>query len=70
MLGYRGTLQRRVGGISNCFTIGAMSWIGWNNSEKHSSGAGYGFKIDHVERDRNFKPECNKSQLNSLRRAA
>lgn len=54
MLGYR---QRRVGGISNGFTIGAMTWIGWNNSEKHSSGAGYGFKIDRAERDRNFKPE-------------
>ena len=34
-----------------------MTWIGWNNSEKHSSGAGYGFKIDRAERDRNFNPE-------------
>ena len=34
-----------------------MTWTGWNNGKKHSTGAGYGFKIDAVERDRDFKPE-------------
>jgi hypothetical protein len=34
-----------------------MIWTGWNNGKKHSTGAGYGFKINRVERDRNFKPE-------------
>jgi len=34
-----------------------MIWTGWNNGKKHSTGAGYGFKINRVERDRNFSQE-------------
>jgi hypothetical protein len=34
-----------------------MIWTGWNNGTKHSTGAGYGFKITAVERDLHFKPE-------------
>jgi hypothetical protein len=32
-----------------------MIWTGWNNSEHHSTGAGYGLKITAVDRDRHFK---------------
>ena len=32
-----------------------MIWTGWNNGEHHSTGAGYGFKVNAVDRDRYFK---------------
>jgi hypothetical protein len=34
-----------------------MIWTGWNNGKKHPTGAGYGFKVPIVDRDRIFKPE-------------
>ncbi len=34
-----------------------MIWTGWNNGRRHPTGAGYGFKIEAVDRDRNFKAE-------------
>ena len=32
-----------------------MIWTGWNNGSHHESGAGYGFKVDAVDRDRHFR---------------
>ena len=37
-----------------------MIWTGWNNGKKHPTGAGYGFKIDALERDRNFNQEWSR----------
>jgi hypothetical protein len=34
-----------------------MIWTAWNNGEHHSTGAGYGFKIDGLDRDRYFDPK-------------
>jgi hypothetical protein len=34
-----------------------MTWTGWNNGNRHSTGAGYGFKIDAPDRERYFKAE-------------
>jgi hypothetical protein len=34
-----------------------MRWTAWNNGKKNRAGAGYGFKIDPVDRDRYFKAE-------------
>jgi len=31
-----------------------MIWTAWNNSKHHSTGAGYGFKVDPSDRDRYF----------------
>ena len=31
-----------------------MIWTAWNNSKHHSTGAGYGFKVDAIDRDRYF----------------
>ncbi len=32
-----------------------MIWTAWNKGEHHTSGAGYGFKITAVDRDRHFQ---------------
>ena len=34
-----------------------MTWTAWNNGKRRPTGAGYGFKVDAVERDRNFEPD-------------
>jgi hypothetical protein len=31
-----------------------VTWTAWNNGRHHESGAGYGFKVDIVDRDREF----------------
>jgi hypothetical protein len=31
-----------------------MIWTAWNNGRHHTSGAGYGFKVDAGDRDRVF----------------
>jgi hypothetical protein len=33
-----------------------MVWRAWNNGRHHASGAGYGFRLDAVDRDRYFDP--------------
>jgi hypothetical protein len=34
-----------------------MIWTAWNNGGWHTSGAGYGFKVQAPDRDRWFSPE-------------
>lgn len=32
-----------------------MIWTAWNNGAQHSTGAGYGLKVDPVDRDQEFR---------------
>jgi hypothetical protein len=32
-----------------------MIWTAWNNGARHSTGAGYGLKVDPLDRDREFR---------------
>jgi hypothetical protein len=40
-----------------------MIWTGWNNSEHHSTGAGYGFKIESADRDLHFERSWRKVSI-------
>ncbi len=34
-----------------------MTWTAWNNGRHHKSGAGYGFKVDIADREREFSKD-------------